>query len=170
MPVHGEYRHLVEHAKLAAELGMSSKHIFVMNNGDELSINNNSTKLEKNKVNAEAVLVDGYGIGDVSDVVLRDRKQLSESGLVSVVVAIDKENALMLSNPELTTRGFIYVKNNEKLILEAIEVARQSVQKCLDKNTTDFNTLKNALRNDLRGFIYKKTKRSPMILPVVLYI
>lgn len=170
MPVHGEYRHLVEHAKLAAELGMSSKHIFVMNNGDELSINNNSTKLEKNKANAEAVLVDGYGIGDVSDVVLRDRKQLSESGLVSVVVAIDKENALMLSNPELTTRGFIYVKNNEKLILEAIEVARQSVQKCLDKNTTDFNTLKNALRNDLRGFIYKKTKRSPMILPVVLYI
>ena len=170
VPVHGEYRHLVEHAKLAEELGMSPKHIFVMNNGDELSINNNSTKLEKNKVNAEAVLVDGYGIGDVSDVVLRDRKQLSESGLVSVVVAIDKENAIMLSNPELTTRGFIYVKNNEKLILEAIEVARQSVQKCLDKNTTDFNTLKNALRNDLRGFIYKKTKRSPMILPVVLYI
>lgn len=170
VPVHGEYRHLVEHAKLAGELGMSSKRIFVMNNGDELSVNNNTTKLERSKVNADAVLVDGYGIGDVSDVVLRDRKQLSESGLISVVIAIDKENAMMLTSPELTTRGFIYVKNNESLIMEAIEVARQSVQKCLDKNATDFNTLKNALRNDLRGFIYKKTKRSPMILPVVLYV
>lgn len=170
IPVHGEYRHLIEHAKLASELGMSQKKIFVMSNGDELSIRNKITKLERNKVNAEAVLVDGYGIGDISDVVLRDRKQLSESGLISVVVAIDKNNCIMISNPELTTRGFIYVKNNETLIQESIEISRQSIQKCLDRKTTDFNTLKNALRNDLRSFIYKKTKRSPMILPVVLYV
>lgn len=170
VPVHGEYRHLIEHARLAQELGMGIKRIFVMGNGDELTITGNSTKLERDKVQAEPVLVDGYGIGDVSDVVLRDRKQLSESGLISVVVAIDKSRCMMVSNPELTTRGFIYVKNNEVLINESIEVTIQAVQRCLDKGSSDFNTLKNALRNDLRGFIYKKTKRNPMILPVVLYV
>lgn len=170
IPVHGEYRHLIEHARLAQELGMGTKRIFVMGNGDELTITGNSTKLEREKVQAEPVLVDGYGIGDISDVVLRDRKQLSESGLISVVVAIDKGGCIMVSNPELTTRGFIYVKNNETLINESIEVAAQAVQRCLDKGSSDFNTLKNALRNDLRGFIYKKTKRNPMILPVVLYV
>lgn len=170
IPAHGEYRHLREHAQLAESLGMDKGNIFVMNNGDALRITGKQAKVEPEQASAEDVLVDGYGIGDVGNVVLRDRKQLSESGLIVIAVTIDSASHTLATRPELITRGFIYVKENMPLINEAIEVVYQTIDKWSNNDSNDYNALKEALKDDMRGFIYKKTRRSPVILPVILSI
>lgn len=170
VPAHGEYRHLKEHAKLAESLGLSRSNIFVMTNGDSLLIKGGRAKVDENYAVADDVLVDGYGIGDVGNVVLRDRKQLSESGLIVVSIAIDSYSKELAANPELITRGFIYVKENGPLIDDATEVVFETIDRCKAKGTTDLNSLKTAIRDDLRGYIFKKTRRSPVILPVILYV
>lgn len=170
IPAHGEYRHLFEHSKLAESLGMNSGHIFIMNNGDAFELRGKQAKVVKNFAPAEDVLVDGYGIGDVGNVVLRDRKQLSEGGLIVIAVSIDDATNELASAPELITRGFIYVKDNMPLINEAKSVVYETMSRCHENGYTDSTTIKNALRDDMRGFIYRKTKRSPVILPVILYV
>lgn len=170
IPAHGEYRHLREHARLAESMGMDRGNIFVMNNGDALRITGKQAKVEPAAAPAEDVLVDGYGVGDVGNVVLRDRKQLSESGLIVIAVSIDSNLGLLAARPELITRGFIYVKENMPLINEATEVVYESIDKWNNLGSEDINALKSIIKDDMRGFIYKKTRRSPVILPVIMDI
>ena len=170
IPAHGEYRHLREHARLAESMGMDRGNIFVMNNGDALRITGKQAKVEPDAAPAEDVLVDGYGVGDVGNVVLRDRKQLSESGLIVIAVSIDSNSGLLAARPELITRGFIYVKENMPLINEATEVVYESIDKWNNLGSEDINALKSIIKDDMRGFIYKKTRRSPVILPVIMDI
>ncbi len=169
MPVHGEYRHLIQHARLAENLGMDPENIFVLDNGDTLNITRNSAVKEETKVPADAILVDGLGIGDVGNIVLRDRKLLSESGLI-IVAAIDRESREVVSGPDIISRGFVYVRENEGLIEEARQVAMAAMEKCHDKNIRDWNSMKSQVRDSLSSYIYETTKRTPIILPIFLEV
>ena len=170
MPVHGEYRHLIQHARLAESLGMSKDNIFVMENGEILKFNRHRAAKEDGVVEADAVLVDGLGVGDVGNIVLRDRKMLSESGLIIVVAAIEKESTTVVSGPDIISRGFVYVRENEGLMEEARRVAEEALEKCQDKRIKDWNNMKAHVRDALSGFIYETTKRSPIILPIFLEV
>ena len=170
VPAHGEYRHLIEHARLAARLGMQKNCIFVMSNGDALNISDKEAAIEPSYTACEDVMVDGYGIGDIGNAVLKDRKQLSESGLVSIAIAIDQATNEIVAEPEIVTRGFIYVKDNQDLIDEATSVVYNSIEQCIAKRCLDASSLKNAVRSDMKSYIYKKTRRAPMILPIILYV
>lgn len=170
MPVHGEYRHLIAHARLAESLGMNKDNIFVLENGDILKVNKRRAKRETAMVEADAILVDGLGVGDVGNIVLRDRKLLSESGLIIVVAAIEKESHMVVSGPEIISRGFVYVRENESLIEEARKVAMEALEKCQNKRMKDWNTMKSQVRDALNSYIYETTKRSPIILPIFLEV
>lgn len=170
MPVHGEYRHLKKHSEIAQSLGMSENNIFILTNGDELDVNKRQAKIVKNVAEAEGVMVDGLGVGDVGNIVLRDRRLLSESGLIIVVAAIDRANSRVASGPDIISRGFVYVRENEKLIDEACDLAEEILETCCQKNIRDWNAMKTAVRDGLRKFIYNKTMRSPVILPIFLEV
>lgn len=170
MPVHGEYRHLKKHSEIAQSLGMSENNIFILTNGDELDVNKRQAKIVKNVAEAEGVMVDGLGVGDVGNIVLRDRRLLSESGLIIVVAAIDRANSQVASGPDIISRGFVYVRENEKLIDEACDLAEEILETCCQKNIRDWNAMKTAVRDGLRKFIYNKTMRSPVILPIFLEV
>ncbi len=170
LPVHGEYRHLIEHANLAEGLGMSKDNIFIIENGDILNIGKKEANVQKNMVPAEAVLVDGYGVGDVGNIVLRDRKLLSESGLIIVVAAIDQSSQTIISGPEVISRGFVYVRENEELMDEARRVCEEALARCEEKGLSDWNTMKSQVRDSLGNYIYETTKRRPIILPIFLEV
>ncbi|HKK94733.1 MAG TPA: ribonuclease J, partial [Anaerovoracaceae bacterium] len=170
IPVHGEHRHLNGHAELAMGLGMEKSKVFVMSNGDALTISGNRATHKKNAVTAGAILVDGYGVGDVGNVVLRDRKLLSESGLIMAVATIDSSSGELLAGPELVSRGFVYVRENSAIINEATDVVKKTILKCQDEGIKDRNAIKNKVRTDLKGYIFSKTKRSPMILPIFMEV
>lgn len=168
IPVHGEARHLVEHARLAEELGMKRDRIFILANGDQLSVDKNKAIKFKGVVSAEDILVDGLGVGDVGNVVLKDRKMLSESGLIIVAAAIDHSAGELISGPYIVSRGFVYVKENEDLIKQAADVAEAAICGRLDTGNRDWNDLRNHVRETLSRFIYQRTQRSPVILPIFL--
>lgn len=170
MPVHGEYRHLKQHQALAESLGMDKSHIFILNNGDILNLDGKEVYKEEGVVEADAILVDGLGVGDVGNIVLRDRKLLSESGLIIVVAAIDNSECRVVSGPDVISRGFVYVRENEELMDNARIVCSEALDKCMEKKITDWNTLKAKVRDSLSAYIYETTKRSPIILPVFLEI
>ncbi|MFV0440071.1 MAG: ribonuclease J [Lachnospirales bacterium] len=169
MPVHGEYRHLKTHKELAKSLGMKNNKIFLMNNGDVLEIDKKGAKMT-GVVQAGRVFVDGMGVGDVGNVVLRDRKLLSEDGLMIVVLGIQKSTKTLVAGPDIITRGFVYVRESEALLIEAKEVASNIVDGVSMSEMRDWNLLKNLVRDGMRDFLWKKTKRSPMILPIVMEI
>ena len=170
MPVHGEYRHLKQHAVIAEELGMAEEDIFILENGQILSVTEKQATISNEEVDADAIMVDGLGVGDVGNIVLRDRKLLSESGLIIVVAAIEKESRMICSGPDIVSRGFVYVRENEDLIDQARNVVNRTLAKCYDEDITDWNAMKAAVRDALRGFIYEKTKRNPVILPIFLEV
>ena len=170
MPVHGEYRHLIQHARLAESLGMKKDDIFIMENGDVLNVNKKRAYKDERHVDADAILVDGLGVGDVGNIVLRDRKLLSESGLIIVVAAIDRDNHTIVSGPDIISRGFVYVRENEQLIEEARRVAQEAIEKCQQKRIKDWNTMKSKVRDSLGSYIYQTTKRDPIILPIFLEV
>lgn len=170
MPVHGEFRHLKTHAELAHLLGMPEENIFLLENGDSLTVSKNSAFITKHVAEAEGIMVDGLGVGDVGNIVLRDRRLLSESGLIIVVAAIDRQTCTLVSGPDIISRGFVYVRENEDLIDGACKVADKMLDECLSKNMKDWNGLKTAVREGLRKYIYSKTKRSPVILPIFLEV
>ena len=170
MPVHGEFRHLKAHADLAEELGIKEKNIFLLENGDCLELNKRQAKQLHGIVQAGAVMVDGLGVGDVGSIVMRDRHLLSESGLIIVVASIDQATGEIVAGPDLISRGFVYVRENEDLMDQAREVAVKALDKCIHFNTRDWNTLKSAVRDDLRRFIYNKTGRNPVILPIFMEV
>lgn len=167
MPVHGEHRHLVAHKELAAGLGMKESRIHILNNGDQLTVDKRKAVRFENVAPAEDILVDGLGVGDVGNVVLKDRKLLSESGLIIVAAGIDQASGTLVSGPDIVTRGFVYVKENEDLINSARKVAEKAIEDTLLYDS-DWNTLKNVVRDELRRYIYGRTKRSPVILPMFL--
>ncbi len=170
MPVHGEYRHLIAHSRLAESLGMNKEDIFVLENGDILNVNKRRAIKESGMVEADAVLVDGLGVGDVGNIVLRDRKLLSESGLIIVVAAIERESHTVVSGPDIISRGFVYVRENELLMEEARKVAMEALDKCQSRRTKDWNVMKSQVRDALSSYIYETTKRSPIILPIFLEV
>ena len=168
MPVHGESRHLKEHAKLAESLGQKPENIFILSNGDQLSVNKERAIKFENVVSADDILVDGLGVGDVGNIVLKDRKLLSESGLIIVVASVDIKAGILVSGPEIVSRGFIYVKENEDIINKAREIAERSINDSLSYRNVDWNEMKTSVIEDLRKFIYKNTHRSPLILPIFM--
>ena len=170
MPVHGEYRHLIRHAQLAEGLGMKKENIFILENGDILDVTKRSAHMLKEKAEADAILVDGLGVGDVGNIVLRDRKMLSESGLIIVVAAIERESQTVVSGPDIISRGFVYVRENEPLMDEARKVAEKALKKCQNKKIKDWNNMKSQVRDSLGSYIYDRTKRTPIILPIFLEV
>ena len=170
MPVHGEYRHLIRHARLAEGLGMKKENIFILENGDILDVTKRSAHMLKEKAEADAILVDGLGVGDVGNIVLRDRKMLSESGLIIVVAAIERESQTVVSGPDIISRGFVYVRENEPLMDEARKVAEKALEKCQNKKIKDWNNMKSQVRDSLGSYIYDRTKRTPIILPIFLEV
>ena len=170
MPLHCETRHLRTHAQLAQELGMPKENIFILNNGDCLQIGSRSAEKIENAANADAIFVDGLGVGDVGNIVLRDRRLLSESGLIIVVATIDKNAGMIVSGPDIISRGFVYVRENEDLIDAACERAESIIIDCLSRDMKDWNGIKTAVREGLKKFIYNKTKRSPIILPIFMEV
>ena len=170
MPAHGEYRHLIEHARLAKSLGQADSRIFIMSNGDCLTIGDGKGKITEKYTSGEDVMVDGAGIGDVGSVVLRERKTLSQSGLMVIAVAIDQATGSLMSEPSLFSKGFVYVQDNLDLIAEAKNVVYNTLGECIDKNAFDEQSLIKAIKTDMKAYIYKKTKRNPVILPMILYV
>lgn len=169
MPVHGEYRHLKQHANLANKLGMPYENIFIMDIGNVLELTENTAKINGN-VTAGRVLVDGLGVGDVGNIVLRDRKHLSQDGLIVVVITTEGETGNVIAGPDIISRGFVYVRESEDLMEQAREVTRLALQKCEDKKKNDWAAKKSIIKDTLRDFLYEKTKRKPMILPIIMEI
>jgi len=170
MPVHGEALHLQTHAQLARDLGMPKENIFILNNGDCLQIGSKSAIRIEDAASADGIFVDGLGVGDVGNIVLRDRHLLSESGLIIVVATIDKRERMIVSGPDIISRGFVYVRENEGLIDAACERAESIIIDCLSRDMKDWNGIKTAVREGLRKFIYGKTQRSPIILPIFMEV
>jgi ribonuclease J len=169
MPVHGEFRHLKQHAFLAEKLGMDRSNIFIAEIGQVLEITKDGAKLNGN-IPAGQVLVDGLGVGDVGNIVLRDRKHLSQDGILTVVVTIDRSNGKILAGPDIISRGFVYVRESEDLIEEAKKLVKKAIDECLSNQITEWATIKSNIRDILRDFLYEKTKRKPMILPIIMEI
>lgn len=169
IPVHGEQRHLRVHAKLAQEMGMDPRNIIVSDVGKVIELTAKSCRIN-GTVPSGNVLVDGYGVGDVGSVVLRDRKHLAEDGMIVVVVSMSGEDGSVVSGPDIITRGFVYVKESEQLMDELRSIACQVLYDCECRHITDWATIKSSLKGDLSSFLYKKTKRNPMILPVIMEV
>lgn len=169
MPVHGEYRMLKRHAELANELGMPDQNVFVMQTGQILELDRHSAKVTAT-VPTGNVLVDGLGVGDVGNIVLRDRKHLSEDGLMIVVVTISKEDGKVLAGPDIISRGFVYVRESEDLMDGAKNVIKDVLTECEEKNIKEWAYLKNNIKENLKEYLYIKTKRNPMILPIIMEV
>ena len=169
IPVHGEQRHLKTHAKLAREMGMEPNNIIISDIGKVIELTPTSAKLN-GSVPAGRVFVDGYGVGDVGAVVLRDRKHLAEDGMIVVVASMSGEDGSLISGPDIITRGFVYVKESEGLMEELRLVAVAAIQECRDQRVKDWSAIKSQIKNDLSNFLYKKTKRNPMILTVIMEV
>lgn len=168
MPVHGEYRHLRQHANLAMTMGIPEENIFLMSNGKILELTHRSAVLA-GSVQSGSVLVDGLGVGDLGDVVLKDRKLLSEDGLIIIVITLDAKKNLV-GGPEVLSRGFVYVKESDEMMEEIRVVSRESVLRSIEKRNGTWSVIKNALRDDLGSHLYRKTMRKPMILPIIIEV
>ncbi len=169
MPVHGEYRHLKQHANMAHSMGMPMENIFMMETGKVLELTSDSAKIN-GSVTSGRVLVDGLGIGDVGSIVLRDRKLLSQDGLIVVVITTEKESGQVVAGPDIISRGFVYVREAEDLMENAREVIKRTLVKCEGKGKNDWSAQKGLIKDDLREYLFEKTKRKPMILPIIMEI
>ncbi len=169
IPVHGEYRHLINHAELAEEMGISKDDVFVLSSGDVLELGEESSKIV-GKVPAHGILVDGLGVGDVGNIVLRDRQHLSENGLIIIVVTLEKYSNQILAGPDIVSRGFVYVRESENLMDEAQFVVNEALERCLDNGVSDWGRIKTEIKDSLSDYLWKKTKRNPMILPIIMEV
>jgi len=166
VPIHGEYKHLIAHAKIAENMGINNENIFVLETGDVLELSRNKAQT-MGKVPFGRVLIDGIGVGDVGNIVLRDRKNLAQDGIITVVIAIDREKRTVISGPDIITRGFVYVRDSEELIRDIRRIVVKSVDRCLDNNITQWSEIKNTIRREVDTFVYTKMKRKPVVLPVI---
>ncbi len=169
IPVHGEYRHRMAQAEIATSLGIDEKDTFMLNSGDVLELDQNSAQVT-GQVNHGAVLVDGLGVGDVGNIVLRDRQNLSQDGIIIVVLTLNRYNNELLAGPDIVSRGFVYVRESENLMEESRLVVEEAVYSCLDRRISDWTKIKNVIRDSLGEFLWKKMKRSPMILPIIMEV
>ena len=169
IPVHGEYKHLKAQAKLAMDLGIDKENVFILTSGDVLELNDEDARVA-GKVPVGTVLVDGLGVGDVGNVVLRDRQHLAEDGILIVVMSLEGVTGELLAGPDIVSRGFVYVKESDELMEEARKVLEKAVLNCLNKNITDWGKIKTSIKETLSEFVWKKTKRRPMILPIIMEI
>ena len=167
IPVHGEYRHLMAQRRIAKDLGIPKENIFILHSGDILELNGEGAAIN-GKVPFGAILVDGLGVGDVGNVVLRDRQHLAEDGIVIVVFGLDQANGILVSGPSIVSRGFVYVRESDKLIDDATDLVYDEVTEALEKGITDWGKLKNIVKDVLSDYIWKKTKRRPMIMPIIM--
>ncbi len=169
MPVHGEYKHLMAQKRIAEGLGIPKENIFIMKSGQVLELNEEHAEVV-GSVPSGGILVDGLGVGDVGNVVLRDRQHLAEDGIIIVVLALDSYNGVLVSGPDIVSRGFVYVRESESLMDESREIIEEAVNGCLDRGITDWGKLKGSIRDSLGDFVWKKTKRRPMILPIIMEV
>ena len=169
IPVHGEYRHLYSHADIAVKLGMKEDNVFIPELGRTIEMNSKNAVLTAT-VPSGSVLIDGLGVGDVGNVVLRDRKLLSQDGLFIVVVTVSSETGELISGPEIISRGFVYVRESENLMEEAKQCVIDTIADCEKKQISEWTTIKGKLKKALRDFLYEKTNRNPMLLPIIIEI
>ena len=169
IPVHGEYKHLVAQAKIAEELGYDSDHIRILSSGDVLEIDEDSAVVT-GKVHVGNVMVDGLGLGDVGNIVLRDRQRLAEDGIIIVVMTLESGSGQVLAGPDIVSRGFVYVRNSESLMDEAKNVLDDTMARLMDNNITDWGKIKNEVKDALGDFVWKETKRRPMIMPIIMEV
>ena len=169
IPVHGEYRHLVKHAKLAESMGMSKRNIVIAENGSVIELTQDKIGIN-GKVQSGIVLIDGLGVGDVGNIVLRDRRQLSQDGIMIVVIGIDKATGKVASGPDIVSRGFVYVREAEDLMEDARDKVQMALDKCDDGNITEWSAIKSAVRDSLGKFLFERTRRRPMILPIIMEV
>ncbi len=166
IPVHGEYRHLKRHAELAIEMGVPKENVKILSTGDVLEISDDVFKLA-GRVPAQGILVDGLGVGDVGNIVLRDRQHLSQNGLLIIVVTLEKETNQLLAGPDIVSRGFVYVRESETLMDDCRAVVQEALDECLMRGISDWGKIKTGIKDSLGEFLWKRTKRSPMILPII---
>lgn len=169
IPVHGEYRHLKAQSQIARELGIAKENIFILKSGDVLELDNEGAEVT-GEVQTGAILVDGLGVGDVGNIVLRDRQHLAEDGILIVVLTLEKHSNQLLAGPDIVSRGFVYVRESEDLLGEARAVVYNALDQCLSNNMADWGKIKIEMRDALSEFLWKKTKRSPMILPIIMEV
>ena len=169
IPVHGEYRHLKAQAQVAESLGIPKDNIFLLSSGDVLELDEEKAQVV-DRVQTGAILVDGLGVGDVGNIVLRDRQYLAEDGILIVVLTLEKYSNQVLAGPDIVSRGFVYVRESEGLMDEAKHVVEEAIEDCMDRRVTDWGRLKTAIRDSLSEFLWKRTKRSPMILPIIMEV
>ena len=169
IPVHGEYSHLKAQAQVAESLGIPKDNIFLLSSGDVLELDEEKAQVV-DRVQTGAILVDGLGVGDVGNIVLRDRQHLAEDGILIVVLTLEKYSNQVLAGPDIVSRGFVYVRESEGLMDEAKHVVEEAIEDCMDRRVTDWGRLKTAIRDSLSEFLWKRTKRSPMILPIIMEV
>ena len=169
IPVHGEYRHLKAQAQVAESLGIPKDNIFLLSSGDVLELDEEKAQVV-DRVQTGAILVDGLGVGDVGNIVLRDRQHLAEDGILIVVLTLEKYSNQVLAGPDIVSRVFVYVRESEGLMDEAKHVVEEAIEDCMDRRVTDWGRLKTAIRDSLSEFLWKRTKRSPMILPIIMEV
>lgn len=169
IPVHGEFKHLTAQAKIASSLGIDKDHIFILSSGDVLELDEDGAEVS-GRVPVGAILVDGLGVGDVGNVVLRDRQHLAEDGIVIVVMSLDRASGELAAGPDIVSRGFVYVRESDELMEEARYTVDVAIQSCLDRGITDWGKLKSTTKDVLSDYIWKKTKRRPMILPIIMEV
>ena len=167
IPVHGEYRHLVAQKRVVRDLGIPKENIFILKSGNVLELDEHSAEVTGN-VQTGAILVDGLGVGDVGNIVLRDRQHLAEDGIVIVVMTLERHSNVVLAGPDIVSRGFVYVRESEDLMEEAREVVEHALDQCVDRHITDWGRIKGSVKDAIGDFIWKRTKRSPMILPIIM--
>ena len=169
IPVHGEYRHMKAQADIAAALGIPKDNIFILHSGDVLELDEKKAEISGH-VPCGSILVDGLGVGDVGNIVLRDRQHLAEDGILIVVLTLERFSNQLLSGPDIVSRGFVYVRESEGLMEEARHVVEDAITDCMDKHVSDWGKMKNVIKDSLSDFLWKRTKRSPMILPIIMEV
>ena len=169
IPVHGEYRQLMAHSETAQQMGIPKKNIVMMSNGRVLEINEDIAKVS-GSVPSGRVLVDGLGVGDVGNIVLRDRQHLSQDGLIVIVLTMDSNTGEVVAGPDVISRGFVYVRESENLMDDVKSVVRHEIRKCEERGIRDWSTIKTTAKDTLRDYIFMKTKRNPMIIPIIMEV
>lgn len=169
IPVHGEFRHLHAQAELVKTLGIEPENVILLHNGFVLEMDEESAEVT-GKVQAGGILVDGLGVGDVGNIVLRDRQHLAEDGILIVVLTLQKYTNQVLAGPDIVSRGFVYVRESEGLLSEAKEVVERTLDNCMSKRVLDWGKMKTEIRDNLNDFLWKRTKRNPMILPIIMEV
>ena len=169
IPVHGEYRHLMAQRNLAISMGIPKENVILMRSGDVIEIGDEGYCVADH-VQAGGILVDGLGIGDVGNIVLRDRQNLAQNGIIIVVLTLEKYSNQLLAGPDIVSRGFVYVRESEDLMEEAQRIVDEAVQSCFEKHVSDWGKIKNIIRDSLSDFLWKKMKRNPMILPIIMEV